>query len=59
MRKTAELDRWEQRAKNSTVNDDLQCLNGVSEGLEKVIQEVNAGEPNGAKGKGKMPAVCS
>lgn len=56
--KRAELDRWEQDAKNSTVNDNLQCLNDVSEGLEKAIQEVDTSEPNGAKGRGKMPAVC-
>lgn len=53
----AELDMWEEEAKNSMVKDDLQCLNDISEGLEKTIREVSSHEPDGGKGKGKMPAA--
>lgn len=56
--KRAELDVWEQDAKNTMLNDDLQCLNDVSEGVEKTVREVTSDGPNGAEGKGKMPAVC-
>lgn len=37
------------------INDDTQCLNDVSEGLDKAIREVNSDEPEEAKGKVNVP----